>query len=64
MADRPSLPPEKEYQRRNPGAGGSPSQQQDRGKPNPKVTLNPGGAALPGGSNEDLKSTDRRGDCR
>ena len=47
--------PEKEYERLNPGAGGPPGQQQDRGKPNPKVTYDEGGAGIPGSQNEDLK---------
>ena len=47
---------EKEYQRLNPGAGGPPGQQQERGtKRNPKTTRDDGGAAIPGGSTDDLK---------
>jgi hypothetical protein len=46
--------PEKEYERLNPG-GGPPGQQEERAKPNPKTTRDDGGAALPGGSNDDLK---------
>jgi hypothetical protein len=61
MADRPNRPePEKEYQRRNPGAGGPPSMQQDRAKTRPKVTSNPDEAAIPGGSHDDLKRDRRR----
>ena len=48
------LPPEKEYERLNPG-GGPPGQQEERGKPNPKVTRDDGGAGIPGSQNEDLK---------
>lgn len=49
------LSPEKDYQRRNPGAGGLPGQQQERGKPRPRVTRDDGGAARPGSQNEDVK---------
>ena len=58
MSRPPSPPdesPEREYERLNPGAGGPPSQQQDRDKRRPKVTRDAGGAALPGGSNADLR---------
>jgi hypothetical protein len=55
------LPPEKEYQRLNPGAGGPPSQQQERGKPNPEVTRDDGGAGIPGSQNEDVKGRKPRG---
>jgi hypothetical protein len=48
------LPPEKEYERLNPG-GGPPGQQEERAKPNPKVTRDDGGAGIPGSQNEDLK---------
>ena len=50
----PNLAPEKEYERLNPG-GGPPGQQQERAKPNPKVTRDDGGAGIPGSQNEDLK---------
>lgn len=53
--DKTPLPPEREYQRLNPGAGGSPSQQQERDKGNPKTTRDDGGAAIPGSQNEDVK---------
>lgn len=49
------LSPEREYERRNPGAGGAPSQQQERGKPYPATTRDDGGAAIPGSQNEDVK---------
>ena len=49
------LSPEKEYQRRNPGAGGPPNQQQERAKANPRRTRDEGGAAIPGSQNEDVK---------
>lgn len=49
------LSPEREYERRNPGAGGPPSQQQERGKPHPATTRDDGGAAIPGSQNEDVK---------
>ncbi|MFO1079850.1 MAG: hypothetical protein U1E23_04385 [Reyranellaceae bacterium] len=52
--------PEREYERLNPGAGGAPSQQEERGKRHPRVTRDPGGAALPGGSKADLHGP-RRG---
>ncbi len=56
MSDRPAdESPEKEYERLNPGAGGPPGQQQERGKANPKVTRDDGGAAIPGSQNEDVK---------
>ncbi|MDP1962790.1 MAG: hypothetical protein Q8K93_11390 [Reyranella sp.] len=66
MARRPPptpspLPPEREYERLNPGAGGPPSQQQERGKPNPRTTRDDGGAAIPGSQNEDLKGGKPRG---
>lgn len=50
----PTNSPEKEYERLNPG-GGPPAQQEERAKPHPKTTRDDGGAALPGGSNEDVK---------
>jgi hypothetical protein len=50
----PTTSPEKEYERLNPG-GGTPGQQEERAKPTPKTTRDDGGAALPGGSNDDLK---------
>ena len=53
--DKTPLPPEKEYQRLNPGAGGPPSQQQERDKPNAETTRDDGGAAIPGSQNEDVK---------
>jgi hypothetical protein len=53
--DTTPLSPEKEYERLNPGAGGSPSQQEERGKKNPKVTGPDGGAGIPGSQNEDVK---------
>ena len=57
MAPNPtSDSPEKEYERLNPGAGGPPSQQQERGsKHNPGTTRDDGGAGIPGSQNEDLK---------
>lgn len=56
-----SLSPEKEYQRLNPGAGGPPSQQQERGKRNAYVTRDDGGAGIPGSQNEDVKGHKVRG---
>jgi hypothetical protein len=53
--------PEREYERRNPGAGGPPSQQQERDKANPAVTRDDGGAAIPGSQNEDVKGHEPRG---
>jgi len=48
--------PEKEYERRNPGAGGPPAQQQERAsKINPNATRDDGGAAIAGSQNEDVK---------
>ena len=58
---RSKLPPEKEYQRLNPGAGGSPSQQQERARRNPRVTRDTGGAGKPSSVNEQLKGRRRRG---
>jgi len=59
---RPSpLSPEREYERLNPGAGGPPSQQQERGKAEPAVTRDDGGAAIPGSQNEDVKGHKPRG---
>ncbi len=55
------LPPEKEYERLNPGAGGPPSQQQERDKPNPEITRDDGGAVIPGSQNEDVKGRKPRG---
>ena len=57
----PSMSPERDYERRNPGAGGPPDQQQDRGTPNPNVTRDDGGAAIPGSQNADLKGHKPRG---
>ncbi|MBS0546534.1 MAG: hypothetical protein JSR24_02220 [Proteobacteria bacterium] len=54
MSKKPALSPEKEYERLNPG-GGPPGQQEERGKAHPKTTRDEGGAAIPGGSNDDLK---------
>jgi hypothetical protein len=49
-------PREKEYQKLNPGAGGPPAQQQERhSRRNPQTTRDDGGAALPGGSNADIR---------
>lgn len=53
--------PEREYERLNPGAGGPPSQQQERDKPNPKTTRDDGGAAIPGSQNQDVKGRKPRG---
>jgi hypothetical protein len=55
--DRTPLPPEKEYERLNPGAGGASASQQDEraAKRNPLTTRDDGGAAIPGSQNEDLK---------
>lgn len=67
MTVRPSTPtgdgntPEREYERLNPGAGGPASQQQERGKRNPRTTRDEGGANLPGGSNADIKGPRRGG---
>lgn len=55
------LPAEREYERRNPGAGGPPSQQQERDKANPTTTRDDGGADIPGSQNEDLKGQNPRG---
>ena len=55
------LSPERKYERLNPGGGGSPSQQQERGKPNPNTTRDDGGAAIPGSQNEDVKGRKPRG---
>ena len=55
------LSPEREYERLNPGGGGSPSQQQERGKANPNTTRDDGGAAIPGSQNEDVKGRKPRG---
>ncbi len=55
------LLPEKEYERLNPGAGGPPSQQQERDKPNPEVTRDDGGGGIPGSQNEDVKGHKPRG---
>jgi hypothetical protein len=63
MAQPPGGSPEKEYQRRNPGAGGPPSQRQERGeKSNPATTRDDGGAAIPGSQNEDLKRPATQGE--
>ncbi|WP_439612979.1 hypothetical protein [Reyranella sp.] len=56
-----NLSPEREYKRQNPGAGGSPSQQQERGKTNPSTTRDDGGAGIPGSQNEDVKDRKQRG---
>ena len=55
--------PEKEYERLNPGAGGSSaSQQGERGsKANPRTTRDDGGAAIPGSQNEDVKGRPQHG---
>jgi hypothetical protein len=54
--DRTPLSPEKEYERLNPGAGGPPGQQEERGtKKNPATTRDDGGAGIPSSQNEDLK---------
>lgn len=55
------LPPEREHERLNPGAGGPPAQQQERNKPNPATTRDDGGAAIPGSQNEDVKGHRPRG---
>ena len=55
------LSPEREYERLNPGAGGPPNQQQERGKPSPKTTRDDGGAAVSGSQNEDVKGRKPRG---
>ena len=55
------IPAEREYERLNPGAGGPPSQQQERGKANPNTTRDDGGAAIPGSQNEDVKGHKPRG---
>jgi len=54
------LPPEKEYERLNPG-GGPPAQQQERDKANPRTTRDDGGAGIPGSQNEDKKGRRPRG---
>jgi hypothetical protein len=59
--DSSDLPPEREYERLNPGAGGSPSQQQERDKVNPATTRDDGGAGIPGSQNEDVKGHKPRG---
>lgn len=67
MPARPVLPspsensPEREYERLNPGAGGPPGQQQERGKARPRTTRDDGGAAIPGSQNEDVKGRKPRG---
>ena len=49
------LSPERDYERLNPGAGGPPGQQQERGvKENPRTTRDDGGAALPGSPTEEM----------
>ncbi len=53
--------PEREYERLNPGAGGPPSQQQERDKAHPAATRDDGGAAIPGSQNEDVKGRRPRG---
>ena len=59
---RTTLTPEMEYQRLNPGAGGSASQQQERGKPNPNLTREEGGAGIAGSQNEDVKGRSKKGE--
>lgn len=59
--DKTPLSPEKEYQRLNPGAGGSPSQAQERARPSPRTTRDDGGAGIPGSQNEDVKGRPRKG---
>jgi hypothetical protein len=54
--DKTPLSPEKDYQRLNPGAGGPPSQAQERARPAPRTTADEGGAAIPGSQNKDLKN--------
>lgn len=57
-----NLAPEREYERLNPGAGGPPGQQQERGeKQNPHTTRDDGGAAIPGSQNEDVKGRPQKG---
>ena len=58
------LTPEKEYQRLNPGAGGSASQQQERAKRNPMTTREEGGAGIAGSQNEDVKGRPRKGNLK
>ena len=58
---RNTLPPEKEYQRQNPGAGGPPSQAQERDKENPRTTRDDGGAGKQSSVNEQVKGRPRRG---
>jgi hypothetical protein len=58
---RSKLSPEMEYQRLNPGAGGSPSQQQERAKRHPRVTRDTGGAGKPSNVNKQLKGRRQRG---
>jgi hypothetical protein len=55
------LTPEREYQRLNPGAGGSASQEGERAKPNPKTTRDEGGAGIAGSQNEDVKRRKPKG---
>lgn len=56
------LSPEREYERLNPGAGGPPGQQQERGeKGNPRTTRDDGGAAIPGSQNEDVGGRPQKG---
>lgn len=55
------IPAEREYERLNPGSGGPPSQQQERGKARPNTTRDDGGAAIPGSQNEDVKGHKPRG---
>jgi hypothetical protein len=52
---------EREYERLNPGSGGPPSQQQERGKRNPRTSRDDGGAALSGGSNADVRGPRKGG---
>ena len=59
--DKTGLTPEMEYQRLNPGAGGTASQLQERAKKNPKTTRDEGGAGIPGSQNEDLKGRKPKG---
>jgi hypothetical protein len=58
---RSPLTPEREYERLNPGAGGPPGQQQERGKAAPSITRDDGGAGIPGSQNEDVKHHRPRG---
>ncbi|TAJ26035.1 MAG: hypothetical protein EPO67_19475 [Reyranella sp.] len=59
--DKSKLSPEKDYQRLNPGAGGAPSQAQERARSSPRTTRDDGGAAIPGSPNEDVKGRPPKG---